>query len=71
ANKHKTIIGRDCFIGSDSQMIAPLNIGDECYVASGSTINHDMPSGSFAIARERQQTKEGMARRFIKKKDSS
>lgn len=71
ANKHKTKIGRDCFIGSDSQMIAPLNIGDECYVASGSTINHDMPNGAFAIARERQVTKDGMARRFIKKKDSS
>lgn len=71
ANKHKTTIGKGCFIGSDSQMIAPITIGDECYVASGSTINHDMPSGSFAIARERQVTKEGMARRFIKKKDSS
>ncbi|GAB4010839.1 MAG: bifunctional UDP-N-acetylglucosamine diphosphorylase/glucosamine-1-phosphate N-acetyltransferase GlmU [Bdellovibrio sp.] len=71
AKKHKTKIGKGCFIGSDSQMIAPLTIGDECYVASGSTINQDMPSGSFAIARERQVTKEGMARRFIKTKESS
>jgi bifunctional UDP-N-acetylglucosamine pyrophosphorylase/glucosamine-1-phosphate N-acetyltransferase len=69
ANKHKTIIGDGSFIGSDSQMIAPINIGKECYVASGSTINQDMPDGAFAIARGRQTTKEGMARRFIKKKD--
>jgi bifunctional UDP-N-acetylglucosamine pyrophosphorylase/glucosamine-1-phosphate N-acetyltransferase len=69
ANKHKTIIGDGSFIGSDTQMIAPINIGKECYVASGSTINQDMPDGSFAVARGRQTTKEGMAKRFIKKKD--
>lgn len=69
AKKHKTIIGDGSFIGSDTQMIAPINIGKECYVASGSTINQDMVDGSFAIARGRQTTKEGMARRFIKKKD--
>lgn len=68
AQKHKTIIGKDCFIGSDSQMIAPVNIGDEVFVASGSTINQDVPSGGFAIARQRQTTKEGLAKRFIKKK---
>lgn len=68
ANKHKTIIGKGCFIGSDSQMIAPVTLGDECYVASGSTINQDIPSGGFGIARGRQSTKEGMAKRFIKKK---
>jgi len=68
ANKHKTIIGDGSFIGSDSQMIAPIEIGKECYVASGSTINKSMKDGSFAIARGRQETKEGMARKFIKKK---
>lgn len=68
ANKHKTIIGKGSFIGSDSQMIAPVTIGDECYVASGSTINQDIPDGGFGIARGRQTTKEGLAKRFIKKK---
>ena len=63
-----TIIGKDTFIGSDSQMIAPLNIGDNCYVASGSTINQDMQDGDFAIARGRQTTKPGMAKRFLKSK---
>lgn len=68
ANKHKTIIGKGCFIGSDSQMIAPVKLGDESYVASGSTINQDIPSGGFGIARGRQVTKEGLAKKFIKKK---
>ena len=68
AKKHQTVIGKNCFIGSDTQMIAPLTVGDEVYVASGSTINKDLPSGSFGIARQRQTTKEGMAKRFIKKK---
>jgi bifunctional UDP-N-acetylglucosamine pyrophosphorylase/glucosamine-1-phosphate N-acetyltransferase len=68
ANKHKTIIGKNCFIGSDSQMVAPVTIGDDCYVASGSTITHSMNSGDFAIARARQETKPGLARKFIKKK---
>lgn len=68
AQKHQTVIGKNSFIGSDSQMIAPITLGDEVYVASGSTINQDIPSGGFAIARQRQVTKEGLAKRFIKKK---
>jgi bifunctional UDP-N-acetylglucosamine pyrophosphorylase/glucosamine-1-phosphate N-acetyltransferase len=68
ANKHKTIIGKNSFIGSDCQMIAPVEIGDEAYIGSGSTINKNVPDGAFAIARERQVTKEGMARKFIKAK---
>ena len=69
AQKHLTTIGKNSFIGSDSQMIAPITLGDEVYVASGSTINKDIPSGGFGIARGRQVTKEGMAKRFLKKKD--
>ncbi len=69
AQKHKTVIGKNSFIGSDSQMIAPVTLGDGVFVASGSTINQDVPSGGFAIARQRQTTKEGLAKRFIKKKD--
>lgn len=69
ANKNFTKIGKDCFIGSDTQMIAPIEIGDGSYVASGSTINKSMPAGSFGIARARQEIKEGLAKRFIKKKN--
>lgn len=65
-NKHKTTIGKRTFIGSDSQAVAPVNIGDDCFVACGSTVTHDMPSGSFAVSRGRQQTKPGLAKKFLK-----
>lgn len=67
-SKHKTIIGKNSFIGSDSQMIAPVNIGESAYVASGSTISKDVPAGSFAICRSRQENKLEMAKRFLKGK---
>lgn len=70
AQKHKTIIGKDCFIGSDTQVVAPITIGDGVFVASGSTINQDLPSDSFAIARARQITKEKLAKKFIKTKNT-
>ncbi len=68
ANKHKTIIGKNSFMGSDSQTVAPVKIGDNCFVASSSTVTHDMKDGSFAISRGKQTTKEGMAKRFLKSK---
>ena len=69
ANKHITKIGKNCFIGSDSQTIAPVTIGDDCFVASSTTVTKNMTDGSFAISRVSQTTKEGMAHRFIKKKE--
>ncbi len=66
ANKHFTKIGKNCFIGSDSQAIAPIEIGDRCFVASGTTITKSMPDDSFAIARSKQTTKNGLASRFLK-----
>lgn len=68
-NKHVTKIGKNSFIGSDSQTVAPVEIGDNCFVASSSTITKDMPDGSFAISRGQQTTKEGLAKRFLKKKE--
>lgn len=68
-HKHVTKIGKNCFIGSDSHTVAPVEIGDDCFVASSSTITKNMPSGSFAISRGQQVTKEDMAKRFIKKKE--
>lgn len=69
ANKHITRIGKNSFIGSDSQTVAPIEIGDDCFVASASTITKNMPNGSFAISRGHQTTKEGMAKKFIKTKE--
>lgn len=69
-NKHKTKIGRNCFIGSDVQMVAPITVGNDAFVAAGSTITKDIPDGGFGIARSQQATKEGMAKRFLNPKKS-
>ena len=58
-NKHKTVIGDDCFVGSNSNFVAPVNIGDNTLVAAGSTITEDVAKDSLAIARQRQVVKEG------------
>jgi bifunctional UDP-N-acetylglucosamine pyrophosphorylase/glucosamine-1-phosphate N-acetyltransferase len=56
-SKAKTIIGNDVFVGSDSQLVAPLIIGDGAYVATGTTVTEDIPPDGFAIGRCRQTTK--------------
>lgn len=55
--KNKTVIGDNCFIGTNVNMIAPITIGDNSLVAAGSTVNKDIPNNSLAIARERQTNK--------------
>jgi bifunctional UDP-N-acetylglucosamine pyrophosphorylase/glucosamine-1-phosphate N-acetyltransferase len=67
-NKHKTTIGKNTFIGSDCQMVAPVEVGDDAFVAAGSTITKNVPEGGFAIARSQQVTKDGGAKRFLKRK---
>ncbi len=61
--KHRTVIEDGAFIGSDSQLIAPVTIGKGAYVASGSTITDDVPPGALAVARGRQVNKEGWVAR--------
>ncbi len=62
--KHKTDIGKGAFIGSDSQLVAPIKIGDNAYVATGTTVTKDVPAGALAIARTKQENKEGYAERL-------
>lgn len=57
--KNETRIGAGAFIGSDSILVAPLEIGDEAYVAAGSVITDPVPAGALALGRARQVTKEG------------
>lgn len=57
-SKHRTEIGSDCFIGSNSTLVAPVVIGDEVMVAAGSVITEDVSSGSMAIGRGRQVNKD-------------
>lgn len=70
ANKHKTKIGSNTFIGSDCQAVAPIEIGNDAFVAAGSTITKSIPDGGFGIARSQQVTKEGAAKKFLKTKKS-
>ncbi|HXH31613.1 MAG TPA: bifunctional UDP-N-acetylglucosamine diphosphorylase/glucosamine-1-phosphate N-acetyltransferase GlmU [Bacteriovoracaceae bacterium] len=65
-NKHRTVIGKNSFIGSDCQVIAPLTIGNNSFVGAGSTITRDVPDGAFALSRSNQVTKDGGAKRFLK-----
>lgn len=60
-NKWKTIIGENAFIGSNSALVAPVEIGDGAYVASGSVITDQVPKNSVAFGRARQINKEGRA----------
>ncbi len=60
-NKWKTIIGENAFIGSNSALVAPVEIGDGAYVASGSVITDQVPENSVAFGRARQINKEGRA----------
>jgi len=60
-NKNPTTIDDDAFIGSDSQLIAPVHVGKGGFVAAGSTITEDVPSESLAIGRGRQVNKENRA----------
>lgn len=59
--KHKTTLGARVFIGSDSQLVAPVTIGDGAYVATGTTVTRDVPPDGLAIGRTPQQNKEGYA----------
>ena len=59
--KHRTTIEDGVFIGSDSQLIAPVTIGKDAYVAAGSSITGDVPSGALALARSHQVIKDGWA----------
>jgi bifunctional UDP-N-acetylglucosamine pyrophosphorylase/glucosamine-1-phosphate N-acetyltransferase len=60
-HKHKTTIGNDAFIGSDSTLVAPVEVGDGAYIGAGSCITKDVPADSLAVARAHQVTKEGWA----------
>ena len=67
--KHKTSIGNDVFIGCNVNMVAPLNIADNVFIAAGSTVTKDIPKGSLAIARNQQINKDDYYRHLIKPKD--
>ena len=62
--KYRTEIGAGAFIGSNSSLVAPVKIADGAYVGSGSVITEDVPADALAVARGRQITRDGWAKRF-------
>ena len=62
ANKHRTLIGDNVFIGSDTQLIAPVEIKDGATIGAGSTITQDAPAGELTLSRATQETMTGWKR---------
>ncbi len=62
--KHKTVVEEGAFIGSDTQLVAPVTVGRDAYVGSGTTVVKNVPRGALAISRVRQVNKDGWADRF-------
>lgn len=69
ANKHKTVMGEDVFIGSNNSLVAPVHIASGASTAAGSTISQDVPAEQLAVARARQRNIEGWKRPVKIKKD--
>lgn len=64
ASKHRTTIGEGAFIGSNASLVAPVSIGRDAYVASGSVVTTDVPADALAIGRARQVSKPGLGARL-------
>ncbi len=66
-HKHRTIIKDHAFVGSNSNLIAPITIGSYALIAAGSTVNKDVCDGDMAIARSRQEIKKAYGYTYLKK----
>ncbi len=65
--KHRTTIGEDVFIGSNTMLVAPVTVGDAAMTGSGSVVTKDVPPGDLAVARAKQENKAGFAVRLFEK----
>ncbi len=66
-NKNKTIVGDNCFIGSNTNVIAPVNIKSNSYICAGTNVTEDVNSDDFVIGRVKQIIKPNRARLYLKK----
>nr|MCU0972832.1 bifunctional UDP-N-acetylglucosamine diphosphorylase/glucosamine-1-phosphate N-acetyltransferase GlmU [Burkholderiales bacterium] len=71
ANKYKTVIEDNVFIGSDTQLVAPVRVGEGATIGAGTTVTRDVPPGVLAISRAKQVAIEGWKRPRKKPKDES
>lgn len=65
-NKHKTIVGNNCFIGSNVNLVAPVMVEDNAYICAGTTVVKDIKNNSFVIGRARAEEKENRASIYLK-----
>ncbi|MGA2055391.1 MAG: bifunctional UDP-N-acetylglucosamine diphosphorylase/glucosamine-1-phosphate N-acetyltransferase GlmU [Bradyrhizobium sp.] len=63
-SKHKTEIGAGAFVGTNSSLVAPVKIGKDAYIGSGSVITRDVPDDAMAVERSQQTNREGGAKRY-------
>ncbi len=63
--KHRTVIGKRAFLGSDTILVAPVTVGESAMTAAGSVITSDVPAESLAVARKRQSIIKGFAQRYF------
>ncbi|HIY37537.1 MAG TPA: hypothetical protein H9835_00120 [Candidatus Agathobaculum merdigallinarum] len=70
-NKYQTVIGDDCFIGCNTNLVSPVKLGDRAFTAAGTTVTKDVPAGALSVARARQTNMEGWndRRRALHEKD--
>jgi len=69
ANKYQTVIEDDVFVGSDTQLVAPVRLGAGATIGAGSTITKDAPAGELTLSRASQQTRKGWTRPVKRAKD--
>ncbi len=68
--KQRSFIGDDCFIGSNSNIIAPIVVENKSFICAGTTVTENVKTDSFVIGRVRQEIKENRAHRYLKNKES-
>lgn len=71
ANKHRTVIGNRVFVGSDTQLVAPVTVSDDATIGAGSTITRDAPAGDLTLSRSKQTTISGWKRPVKRSSDKS
>ncbi len=69
ANKHRTVIEDDVFVGSDTQLVAPVTVGQGATLGAGTTLTRDAPPGELTLSRAKQQTVGGWKRPLKQKKE--
>lgn len=62
-NKHRTVLGDRVFVGSDTQLVAPVTVGEGAYIGAGTTVTRDVPPYSLSLSRPEQIIKDGWAKR--------